>query len=248
MRKRIDINCDLGEGLNNDEALMPYISSCNIACGGHYGDKESILKTIKLAKRYRLKVGAHPSFPDQKNFGRQMMKIKNSVLKKSIIDQVMLFKNVCESENVRVNHIKLHGALYNYAVRSSEMADLIIESLLETGIECILYTPYDSELALKGKHYFKIINEAFIDRTYNEDLSLMNRSSPEAIISEPKQAWNQLCGMIKHNEVISAKGQKVVVIADTYCIHGDNKNAINIMDYIYNQLQNLQIQINNAEA
>lgn len=232
MAKQIDINCDLGEGANNDELLMPYISSCNIACGGHFGDKESMINTIKLAKIHQVKIGAHPSFPDRENFGRQIMKIDNESLKASLYDQIIQFKEICSEEEVELNHIKLHGALYNLAARSTKTANLIIETLIKTGLNCKLFAPYQSELSKIDQNQFEICHEAFIDRSYRMDLSLVSRQDKLALISSPKLAWEQLYRIIKHQEIISVEGNKVKMIADTFCIHGDQERAVDIMSYI----------------
>ncbi|MFK8037147.1 MAG: 5-oxoprolinase subunit PxpA [Crocinitomicaceae bacterium] len=236
MLQHIDINCDLGEGARNDAKLMHYISSCNIACGGHFGDRESMINAIRLAKKNNVKIGAHPSYPDYKNFGRQVMKIEDNELKHSIYNQIMNFKSICDEENAELNHIKLHGALYNLASSSSAMATLIFEALIKTNIKCKLYTPYQSELAKIKQNQFEICREAFIDRSYHSDLSLVNRMDKNAIISSPKMAWRQLYYFIKHQEVVSIDGKRITISADTFCIHGDHEMAIEIMEYINDQL------------
>ena len=138
--------------------------------------RNSIKETIQLAKKHQVKVGAHPSFPDPENFGRKSMDIDNEALMQSLCDQVDLFSKVCRSENQEMNHIKLHGALYNLAAKSHEVADIVISAIRRTGVRCKLYTPYKSVLAEKAKPYLEVVNEAFIDRRYHTDLSLVNRS------------------------------------------------------------------------
>ena len=243
MAKLIDINCDLGEGYHNDELLMPYISSCSIACGGHFGDKETMLATVRLAKKNQVKIGAHPSFPDKDNFGRQLMKMDDYELQESIYSQVMSLKQICNEEGVELHHIKLHGALYNLAAKRAGTAQLIVAALLRTNLRCKLYVPYQSELTKVDQKQFEICNEAFIDRSYHSDLSLVNRSDENALISSPKLAWEQLYGIVKHQEVLSVEGVKATILADTFCIHGDQENAVEIMDYIYNQLHQKDLKI-----
>ncbi|MFK8046009.1 MAG: 5-oxoprolinase subunit PxpA [Crocinitomicaceae bacterium] len=243
MAKLIDINCDLGEGAGNDAQLMPYLSSCNIACGGHFGGKQTITDTIGLAKKHHVKVGAHPSFPDRENFGRKLMTISDRELQKSIHHQIMNFKQLCDEENVELNHIKLHGALYNLAANSADMAQLMMETFAQTGLHCKLYVPYQSELSKIKQNQFETCHEAFIDRSYNADLSLVNRSEKNALITSPEQGWKQLYQIIKHQEITSIQGEKITILADTFCIHGDQDKAVEMMGYIYNQLHKNNLRI-----
>lgn len=243
MAKLIDINCDLGEGAGNDAQLMPYLSSCNIACGGHFGDRNTMLETIQLAKKHQVKIGAHPSFPDRENFGRKVMTIEDRKLQESIHQQIMNFKKISDEENVELNHIKLHGSLYNLAAKSATMAHLMMESFIQTGLYCKLYVPYQSELSKIQQNQFEICHEAFIDRAYNSDLSLVNRTDKNALITSPKKAWDQLYQIVKHQEATTVQGNKITILADTFCIHGDQEKAIEIMDYIYNKLHQYNLKI-----
>jgi len=237
MAKLVDINCDLGEGMKNDSQLMPYISSCNIACGGHFGDNETIASTIQLAKKHDIKVGAHPSFPDRINFGRKVMTIENKALQASIYDQILNFKQICDDMEVELHHIKLHGALYHLASNSAETANLMMETFKKTELNCKLYTPYQSALSKLNQSQFEICYEAFIDRSYHADLSLVNRSEKNSMITIPEVGWNQLYQMIKHQKVTSIQGERIPILADTFCIHGDQKNVLEMMIYIHNQLK-----------
>ena len=130
----IDINCDLGEGIGNDAEIMPYINSCNIACGGHFGDLQTIKETILLAQKYAVKVGAHPSFPDKENFGRKLMTLSDNDLMDSISQQIKLFHQACNETGARMHHVKLHGALYNLAAKDSHIAELVIQAFKQTWI------------------------------------------------------------------------------------------------------------------
>ena len=130
MGKRfIDINCDLGEGAGNDAQLMPLISSCNIACGGHYGDTDSIREAVRLALKYNVRIGAHPSYPDTENFGRKVMNCSPEELKQSIQEQLRLIQTVCEEEGAIISHVKLHGALYNKTSEDEELAKTVLEAI-----------------------------------------------------------------------------------------------------------------------
>ncbi|MBT8183827.1 MAG: LamB/YcsF family protein, partial [Eudoraea sp.] len=169
----IDINSDVGEGLGNEKDLFPYLSSCNIACGGHVGDASSIREIVLLSKTYQLKAGAHPSYPDPENFGRITMKYTKAHLIESIRNQLALISDILKEEGEELHHIKPHGALYNDVASDPEMAVTLLEAIAKFREDTILYVPYNSQierLALEGG--FMIWREAFGDRNYNDDLSL----------------------------------------------------------------------------
>jgi len=233
-----NINCDLGEGFGNDALLMPLISSCNIACGGHYGNSETIKKTIQLAKNHQVKVGAHPSFPDPSNFGRKIMNISDTALAKSVFDQVQLFLSVCQSENIEMHHVKLHGAFYNLAAKDERIARIVIDTLKNLNQSFSIYAPPNSVLEKIGATHFNMIGEAFIDRRYNEDLSLVSRTEKKALIESSEESWKQFYEIAFKQQVTSITGVISPIEAQTYCIHGDMENAISILHYIHKQLNN----------
>lgn len=230
MLQTIDINVDVGEGVNNEAQLMPYISSCNIACGGHAGDLDTMRTVVKLAKQYRVKIGAHPSFPDKENFGRKPMEISSAALFKSIREQINGLLSVLRSENARLQHIKPHGALYNLATTDDSIATVIIEAVKSISLPIKLYVPYNSviaELALKEK--IPIVYEAFADRNYNDELTLVSRDNENAIISDSNKLFDHVSRMIKRQKVKTISGIEVKIIANTFCIHGDNPKAIKLI-------------------
>ena len=233
---KLNINCDLGEGIDNDHLIMPLISSCNIACGGHYGSHESIRKAIYLAKNNDVLIGAHPSFPDKENFGRSVISISEESLKKSIQDQVYLFLRVCAEEGIKMHHIKLHGALYNLAAKDLKTAWIVLNALIELNVPFKIYAPYKSVIAEIAHPYFPVVYEAFIDRTYQKNLNLTPRTSPGALISDPNEAWEQLQGFMTKQAVKAVTGDIINIKANTYCIHGDNPNIIKILEYINERL------------
>ena len=158
MEYYLEINCDVGEGIGNEAALMPYISSCNIACGAHAGNREIMSETIKLAMQYSVKIGAHPSFPDRANFGRKTMRMPLDELQSSIEDQIIQLGDILEKLGGELHHVKLHGALYNLAAVDHKIAQVIINAIKKTRDNIYLYVPYNStnqKLALKNK--FKIM-------------------------------------------------------------------------------------------
>jgi Uncharacterized proteins, homologs of lactam utilization protein B len=232
----IDINADLGEGSGFDAKIMPLISSCSIACGGHFGDAESMQAALQLAKKHHVNVGAHPSFPDRDNFGRKLLTLTKSELTDTVFHQLLHFFALCETEDVPVHHIKLHGALYNYAAIDAPTADAIVEAIVATKIRPKLYVPYHSILAKKAENLLPLVYEAFIDRRYADDLSLVPRTDKNAIIHAAELAWNQLFDIIHASNVTTISGKKRELIASTFCIHGDHENSVEILKYIRKQL------------
>ncbi|MCJ8290036.1 MAG: 5-oxoprolinase subunit PxpA [Crocinitomicaceae bacterium] len=235
--RSIDINCDLGEGMNNDADLMPYISSCNIACGGHFGTNETIRTTIRLAKKHKVKVGAHPSYPDKDNFGRKRLNISPSELAESIFTQIFNFLTVCAEEGVIPNHIKLHGALYNVAATDEPTAKTIATTLGILNQSIPVYTPPNSILAQQLSNSISVVSEAFLDRRYQDDGNLVNRKEENALIHSPELAWKQLKQLFFDREVTSVIGTKIPMDAETYCLHGDGENALEIAQFINGKLK-----------
>ncbi|NND62269.1 MAG: lactam utilization protein LamB [Flavobacteriaceae bacterium] len=235
--KHIDINCDLGEGFPNDELIMPLISSCSIACGGHYGNFDSISKTIMLAKKHKVKIGAHPSFPDKDNFGRKLMSLTKNELTETIFHQLLQFYAVSEELEVEVHHVKLHGALYHYTAGDAPAADAVLDAIIATKSRPKLYVPYNSVLHKKAENLLPLAFEAFIDRRYLANGKLVPRSNANATINDSKEAWNQLWNIVNGNEVISIDGQNVPIFANTFCIHSDHPNTVLILKYIHSRLE-----------
>lgn len=234
--KYIDINCDLGEGMSNDAALMPLISSCSIACGGHFGNKETIRSAIRLAKLHKVKVGAHPSYPDKENFGRTQLFLSDSELAESLTSQLLMFLMVCFEEGVKPHHIKLHGALYNVAARDEKTAELIVQVIRKLNVSIPIYAPNNSILARLISETNRVIPEAFIDRRYQEDGNLMPRTAPNALIESPEFAWKQLKQLYFDQEITLPSNQTIPVIAETFCLHGDAENSLEIAQFISEEL------------
>lgn len=231
----ISLNCDLGEGLGNDALIMPYINACNIACGGHYGNALTIKQTIQLALKHPIKIGAHPSYPDIKNFGRLSLKISEEDLINCIQQQLSLFTKVLEEQNATLHHIKAHGALYNDIVKDEKIASIYLKAINVYKEKCLLFVPPNSVIMqLAMQQGFKICTEAFADRAYNNDLSLVNRKQPHAIIKQPEKVLQQVLSIIKNEKVVSVTGEKVCLKAETYCIHSDTENALQIVKHLYN--------------
>ncbi|WP_432411070.1 5-oxoprolinase subunit PxpA [Rasiella sp. SM2506] len=237
MKQTIDINADVGEGAGNDAIIIPLLSSCNIACGGHVGNEVSMRKTIQLAKKYNVKIGAHPSFPDRDNFGRKLLTMTKSELTESIHKQLLAFFAVAETEEASLHHIKLHGALYNYAAKDAPTADAVVEAIIATKVRPVLYVPNNSVLHRKAQNLLPLQFEAFIDRRYNSNGSLVSRSEPNAIIQNKAAAWQQLKQLVEDQKVTTISGTEISIVANTFCIHGDHPNAVAFLEYIHTQMK-----------
>ena len=234
---KIDINVDLGEGIGNESQLMPYISSCNIACGGHAGDSGTMRTVVKLAKKHGVKIGAHPSFPDQENFGRLPMELPSVVLYKSIKKQIRDLLSILKEEHARLYHIKPHGALYNLAAIDEKVANVIVEAIKSIALPVKLYVPYKSVIAdIAVKNSIAIVYEAFADRNYNEDLTLVSRNKDHALIHDGEVIFNHLYKMITSKRVKTISGTDVSIKADTYCLHGDTLDAVNLVKNLRTKL------------
>ena len=239
---KIDINCDVGEGMENEALLLPLISSCNIACGGHAGDTVSMMKVATLAKEHHVLIGAHPSYPDRENFGRTTIQIAKKELKKSILTQIADLNAVLKPLGVGLNHIKPHGALYNDLARDRELALFFLDCIEKYKNEVFLYVPYHSRLEEEALRLgFQIKYEAFADRNYNDDLSLVSRKDPLSMIQDPKGVEDHLLHMVTKGMVVTLSGKWVKIKADTYCIHGDSPSTLQILMYLSKQLPKNQI-------
>ncbi|WP_405608078.1 5-oxoprolinase subunit PxpA [Polaribacter sp. Asnod1-A03] len=241
---KIDINCDVGEGIANEYLLMPYISSCNIACGGHFGDKNTIDKSIQLAIGNEVLIGAHPSFLDKENFGRKVMPISKEELQISIQNQMDLFLERLAKFNVKLHHIKPHGALYNLIAVDERAAKNFIESILKYTKNVLLYVPYNSvikKVALKNNIQIKY--EAFADRNYNNDLTLVARNQENAVLKNPEEVLKHVCKMALYQKVKTISNVDKEIKADTFCIHGDNEKSLEILEFLSKELAKKGIEI-----
>ncbi|SEQ53614.1 UPF0271 protein [Hyunsoonleella jejuensis] len=240
----IDINADLGEGIGNDAQLMPFISSCNIACGGHAGDENTMRTAVRLAKRYNVKIGAHPSFPDVENFGRIPMEMPCAALFKTIEDQLNNLKAIIEEEHAALHHVKPHGALYNMAMKDKNIATVIVEVMKSMHLPVYLYVPYKSVIAdVAVQNKIPIIYEAFADRNYNDDLTLVSRQKENAVLNDENEVFEHVFRMISEGKVKTASGKKIEIKAHTFCIHGDNPKAIGLVNRLVHSLESKDILI-----
>ena len=223
---------------------MPLLSSCNIACGGHAGDVATMKSVALLAKQYQVKVGAHPSYPDKENFGRSSLKITSKDLIQSIREQVIVFASVLRKENIPFHHIKPHGALYNDIAKDEELAMAFLTAIKEYREKVFLYVPYGSVIEkLSLEKGFKIKYEAFADRNYNNDLSLVSRNKATAVLQSPEKVLEHVKCIASQGKVKTISEDFIKIKVDTYCIHGDTPSALQILTYLSKELPRYNFQI-----
>lgn len=239
----IHINCDLGEGGELDAQLMPYISACNIACGGHAGTVESMHDTVALAMKYNVQMGAHPSYPDKENFGRFSLDIEPEDLKQTLVAQILSLKQIAEAEGGFLTHVKPHGALYNDAAKDENIAQIIIDSVLEFEENIPLYVPENSVISRLAKGKIGVVFEAFIDRNYQDNYSLVPRSNNNALITQKEEVYRHLISMFLNKEITCENGVKIPCDPATFCLHSDTPNAVEILQYLTEKLKEKNIEI-----
>ena len=244
--KKVHINCDLGDGGEHDEVLMSLISACNIACGGHAGTLETMQHTVDLAMEHRVEIGAHPSYPDKENFGRISIPMEREELKRSLVAQIMSLKQIAEAEGAILSHVKPHGALYNDAFHNAEVARVIIDSILEFGDELVLYAAEGSMISRFANGKLKLRFEAFADRNYKPDGSLVKRQEPDALITQKEQVLSHIISMVSEGKITSQKGQKIDTFATTFCLHSDTENSVEILQYLHSEFASRNLEIYRA--
>lgn len=245
----IDINCDLGESygrytVGNDEAIFPYLSSCNIACGYHGGDPIHMEDTIDRAIHHKVSIGAHPSYPDKQGFGRRKMHIPGRELKSIVKYQIAALKGMAESKGTSVKYVKPHGALYNSMWIDLEEAKYVIDAIQEIDAQLYLMCLAGSQVEQYAKqNKIPFIAEAFADRQYVTDGTLMSRSKAGAVIKDPDLASKQVLDIVSKQKLKLSDGTNLDVAAQSICIHGDNKSAVMIAKAIHTIMDSHNIQI-----
>ncbi|PTM09505.1 MAG: lactam utilization protein LamB [Bacteroidetes bacterium] len=243
-KSSIDINADIGEGIGNEAELMPLLSSCNIACGGHAGNKDTMRMCINLAVQHNVKIGAHPSFPDIENFGRNEINMSCAALYQSVKNQIKDLMNVIKEEHAALHHVKPHGALYNLAARDKKTAEVIVEVMKSIHLPLKLYVPYGSVIAeVAITEGIPITYEVFADRNYNDNLSLVSRLKDNAVILDVDEMTSHIKSMILRNKVKSINGVEVSIKAETICVHGDNPEALKLIQNLRQNLTNSGVEI-----
>lgn len=224
---RVDINCDMGEGISNDAAIMPFISSANIACGYHAGDEKTMHATVASALWHNVAIGAHPGFNDKNNFGRTEVNVSSQEIYGLVIRQVLLLQDIVASHGAVLHHVKPHGALYNMAAKNMDMALAIAQAVKDVDKALVLYGLYNSCLITAAQQLgLSTAAEVFADRRYNKDGSLIARSIANAVINNEDEAIQQVLQMVQHNTVVAVNGEIITVQPQTVCLHGDSEHAV----------------------
>ena len=246
----ININCDLGESsklhsTENDPLLLEIVNSANIACGYHAGDKPTMEKTIETSKKNKVSIGAHPSFNDPENFGRKRLNLPSSEIKKLIIDQINILSEIAFKADVKVTHVKPHGALNNMACENYDLAKVISESIIKVNKELIFLVPTGSQMEKAGKKLgMKIAAEIFADRNYEDDGNLVSRSKENAMITDPEIAKKHVIKMVESQALNCYSGKQISCEIDSVCVHGDGKSAVDTAKQIREGLINSGVTLN----
>jgi len=232
--KKALLNCDVGEGMGNDEQLMPFIQYANIACGYHAGNVNTMQETIQLCKLYNVAIGAHPSFLDRENFGRIEKTIPVHELYELVTQQLLLFNEVVNAMDARLHHVKPHGALYNLSARDPLTAHIVARAVRDFNSDLVL-------VGLSGSHSIteaqklglKTANESFADRTYGDDGQLTPRSRPDATINNTIEMMKQVFQLVNEGTVTTTTGNIFPIATDTICLHGDGAYAVEFAKSIF---------------
>ena len=238
----ININCDLGEkskfhSIKNDPELLNIVNSANIACGYHAGDEQTMDMVIQISKKNGVSIGAHPSFNDPENFGRQRINLSSSEVRKLIIDQYEILQKIADNCGEKVTHIKPHGALNNMACEDIELATTLANAINEISKDLIYLVPTGSKMEEAAKKFnMKIACEIFADRNYEDDGNLVSRKKPHALITDPEEAKNHVLNMVKNQSLNCHSGKQIPCEIDSVCIHGDNESSLATAKSIRNNL------------
>ncbi len=244
--QRIDLNCDMGESfgayqLGMDEAVIQYISSANIACAWHAGDPSVMSRTVAMAVEQGVGVGAHPGYPDLLGFGRRNMDCTMAELRDYVIYQVGALQAFCKVHHTQLQHVKPHGALYLTAVEDEAVARAVAEAIVQVNPDLLyvalagakgeLMTRIGQEVGLK------VVYEAFPDRAYSPEGTLVSRRQPGAVIKDPQAVSERALRMVTEGVVIAADGTTIPLEAQTLCVHGDNPKAVDLVKSIRETLE-----------
>ncbi|SMB98293.1 LamB/YcsF family protein [Hymenobacter roseosalivarius DSM 11622] len=245
----VDLNCDMGESfgayrLGHDAAILPYVTSANIACGFHAGDPAVMRQTVRLALQHQVAIGAHPGLPDLVGFGRREMAVSPQEAYDLVVYQMGALGGFLTAEGGKLHHVKPHGALYNMAAVNAPLAEAIAEAAYRVNPELVLYGLAGSELTKAGTRIgLRVAHEVFADRTYQPDGTLTSRRLPDALLTTAEEAARQVVRMVKEGTVRAQQGSDVAIRADTICLHGDGAHALEFARHIHQTLQSQGISL-----
>jgi UPF0271 protein len=244
---QIDLNCDMGElpeaiADGTQESLMPWLTSVNIACGGHAGDAQTMEATIRQAQEHKLSIGAHPGYPDRENFGRQEMNLSAQAISDFVLQQIKALDEIATRLSAEIVHIKPHGALYNQAVHDREIAEAIADGVARWKREVVLVGLSGSlMLDIFRQAGFMAAAEAFADRRYEPDGTLRARKHRDALLHDPAEAAKQAVSIATRGKLIAQDSSEISVAAQTLCIHGDTPGAAKIVAAVAQALKSAGI-------
>ena len=238
----ININCDLGEkskhhSNKHDPDLLKIVNSANVACGYHAGDVATMHDVVQISKKNGVSIGAHPSFNDPENFGRERMNLSNSEIKRLIYDQYNILQNISIQHEENVTHIKPHGALNNMACEDIELATTLAAAINDISKDLIYLVPTGSKMEEAAKKLnMRIACEIFADRNYEDDGNLVSRKKPHALITDPIEAKKHVLSMVKNQSLNCHSGKQIPCEIDSVCIHGDNESSLSTANSIKENL------------
>ncbi|WP_272681852.1 LamB/YcsF family protein [Providencia sp. PROV129] len=249
MKKQIDLNSDLGESfgqwqMGNDEAILSVVSSANVACGFHAGSPEGILKTLKAAKENGVAVGAHVGYPDLVGFGRRNMDIASSELIADVIYQIGALKGLATAAGTDVLYVKPHGALYNTIAHDKRQAIAVIDAIKSIDNQLILVALAGSPLVGWAQDSgLQVVAEAFADRAYNCDGTLVSRKLAGSVLHDPKIVAERMLQLVQEGGVVSIDGKFTPIDAGSICVHGDSPGALEMAQQVRSILEKQGIEI-----
>lgn len=237
---KIDLNCDMGENIGNEEEIMPYITSASVACGFHAGDEMSMRTTVRLAKKYGVAVGAHPGWKDKEGFGRSEMSLSSEEVEALVLYQIGALHATAKAEGLGLRHVKPHGALYNQAAKDRGLASAIARAVKRFSPDLILVGLAGSSLIEAGVEAgLKVASEGFPDRNYNSDGTLVSRRQANALLESPEEVAAHALKLAQ--EGVDFGGRRARV--DTLCLHGDHPHAAQNAKFVYALLEKSGIEI-----
>jgi 5-oxoprolinase (ATP-hydrolysing) subunit A len=236
MKQVIDLNADLGEGGQFDRQLLSLVSSANISCGAHAGTEQDISQAIDWAIEHGVAIGAHPSYPDRENWGRVSLRKEPDELRRSLREQLQWIKALVNQKGGQLRHVKPHGALYNDAAKDIKLAELIAECVRDFDPSLALVALAGSRLVEAGQGAgLEVISEAFVDRRYQADGTLVARTHERAMITDPAEALAQATCFVNGDLITAVDGSQIRVQADSLCIHGDSAHALTFAQRLYSE-------------
>lgn len=241
---RIDLNCDMGESfgvytLGYDEAAMPHVTSINVACGFHASDPLNMLNTVRKAKKYNLAIGAHPAFPDLVGFGRRVMACSKEEIFADVAYQIGALAGICRAEGLTLQHVKVHGALYNMAEKDIAIGTVIAEAIKSIDPDLYMVCSCSSPMVKAAQNVgINYVEEAFADRAYTKEGTLVPRSQAGAVIHDVKEVAQRVLSLVKTGKVRTIDGTEIALKADTICVHGDTPGAVDMIKEIRGLLEN----------